>query len=128
MRHSHLLSLEAFDALLGITTGETFFQILAEAFRQFASFNSTQSILLCNFIFEFTPARAFMTPERAHAAVPPAELEKARVQIRAGQQCLDVLKNKNEELQRQSTEDRSNPVDLRGQPLEQEIEGATVQE
>jgi hypothetical protein len=42
MQHSHLSSLEAFDALIEIKTGETFFQIMAEAFRQFASFDSTQ--------------------------------------------------------------------------------------
>jgi hypothetical protein len=54
MRHSQLLSSEAFDAHLGIRTGEAFFQILAETFRHFPSFDSTQSILFYKFIFEFT--------------------------------------------------------------------------
>jgi cell division protein FtsB len=122
MRYSHLLSLEAFNALLGIKTGEILFQILAEAFGQFASFDPTQSILFCKFIFEFTRARVVMTPEQTHAAVLAAGLEKSRVQLRAGQQCLGELKIRNEELQRQITEDSSNMVDLPGQPLEQEIE------
>jgi hypothetical protein len=33
-----------------------------------------------------------MTPEQVHAAGLAAELEKARVQIRAEQQCLDDKK------------------------------------
>jgi hypothetical protein len=69
MQHLHLLSLEAFDVFLEIKMGETFFQILAEGFQQFASVDSTQLILCCKFIFEFTRARAIMTPEQAHAAV-----------------------------------------------------------
>jgi hypothetical protein len=85
MPHSRLLSLEAFDALPGIKTRETFFQILAEGFWQFASFDSAQSILFCRFIFEFTRARGIMTPEQAHAMALSAELEKACIQIRAGQ-------------------------------------------
>jgi hypothetical protein len=85
MRHLHLLFLEVFYALLGIKTGETFFQILGEAFWQLTSFDLTQSILFCKFIFEFTRIRAAMTPEQAHAAVPATELEKTRVQVRAGQ-------------------------------------------
>jgi hypothetical protein len=103
MRYSHLLLLQAFDALLGIKRASFSFQILAEAFRQFASFDSAQSILFCKFLFDFTRARTVMTAEQAHAAVLAAELERARVQIRAGQQCPDELKIKNGEVQRHIT-------------------------
>jgi hypothetical protein len=47
MQHLHLLSLEPFDAVVGVNSFEAFVQILAGAMRPFASFDPAHFIEFC---------------------------------------------------------------------------------
>jgi hypothetical protein len=81
MHHPHLSSLDAFDALLRVKSLEAFFQVLAQAIREFASFNPAHLIDFCRFMGGFIHAWAEMTPDQMHAGLLAAELDDARTNL-----------------------------------------------
>jgi hypothetical protein len=68
LRHTHLLSLEVFDAFFAIQSFQSLIRVLAEGMRQLANFDTAHLIDCCQLIFEFVRSQAVMTPQQAREA------------------------------------------------------------